>query len=215
MARAGARVDTQPLVDGLLIVGDFGSGKTEVAVNLALDLAAARGPRPIALADLDLVNPYFRCREVHAPLEAAGVRVVVPPGEQEFADLPILLPAVKARQASQAPTSVVPWVSQSGSRSSATRSTVAAAPADSTVTTSLPATQPVSVCPVSLQHAVSTQVPRCSVPKQPRRSTRTPSASSMHSGSRSRQLQRAFKPIQDTNDRSHVPPVQDCYRAVA
>ena len=53
------------------------------------------------------------------------------------------------RPASQAPTSVVPWVLQSVSRSSATQSTVAAAPAVSTVTTSLPVTQPVSVCLVS------------------------------------------------------------------
>src|SRR5665647_109936 len=90
---------------------------------------------------------------------------------------------------------------------------VAAAPADSTVTTSLLVTQPVLVCPVSLQHAVLMQVPRCSAPSTHRRSTRIPSDNSMHSRSRSRQLQRAYKPPADTNDRSHVPPVQDCHRA--
>lgn len=79
-------------VQSILCVGDYGSGKTEVAVNLALHLAAAG--RTVAIADLDLVNPYFRCREARAPLEAAGVRVVMPKGGHEFADLPILLPEV-------------------------------------------------------------------------------------------------------------------------
>lgn len=78
----------------ILVVGDFGSGKTEVAVNLTLQAAAA-GRSPLSIADLDLVNPYFRCREALEPLEQAGVRVVVPEGGHRFADLPILLPAVK------------------------------------------------------------------------------------------------------------------------
>lgn len=78
---------------GLLLVGDYGSGKTEVSVNLALHLAA--GGRALALADLDLVNPYFRSREAREPLEQAGIRVVAPGGGQAFADLPILLPQVK------------------------------------------------------------------------------------------------------------------------
>ncbi len=84
----------------LLLLGDYGSGKTEVSVNLALRLAAAAAGEgaaggQVAIADLDLVNPYFRCREAIAPLQRAGVRVVVPEGGHRFADLPILLPAVK------------------------------------------------------------------------------------------------------------------------
>ncbi len=89
----------------ILLVGDYGSGKTEVAVNLAFKLAAeerqlqdgAGEPRRLAIADLDLVNPYFRCREAREPLEAAGVRVVMPRSAEghQFADLPILLPEVK------------------------------------------------------------------------------------------------------------------------
>lgn len=76
----------------MLLVGNYGSGKTEVAVNLALALAE-RGGR-VSLADLDIVNPYFRSREARALLEARGIRVVVPPGAQSFADLPIVLPEV-------------------------------------------------------------------------------------------------------------------------
>jgi len=79
----------------VILVGDFGSGKTEVAVNLALHLAAVPDQGEIAIADLDLVNPYFRTREACAPLEQAGVRVVMPRGGHQHADLPILLPEVK------------------------------------------------------------------------------------------------------------------------
>jgi hypothetical protein len=84
----------------VLLVGDYGSGKTEVAVNLAFRFAAeagARGPETVAIADLDLVNPYFRCREAREPLEAAGIRVVMPISAEghQYADLPILLPEVK------------------------------------------------------------------------------------------------------------------------
>jgi hypothetical protein len=90
-------------ISSVLLVGDYGSGKTEIAVNLAFHLAAQQageaatttGRRQVAIADLDLVNPYFRCREAAEPLAEAGIRVVVPPGGQRFADLPILLPQVR------------------------------------------------------------------------------------------------------------------------
>ncbi len=87
-------LDQDSSFDSVLLVGDYGSGKTEIAVNLAFHLAA-RSSRKIAIADLDLVNPYFRCREALEPMQAAGIRVVVPPGGQRFADLPILLPEVR------------------------------------------------------------------------------------------------------------------------
>ena len=77
----------------VLVVGDYGCGKTEVSVNLALHAAGA--DRDVALADLDLVNPYFRSREAAAPLVERGVRVVMPEGDFQNADLPILLPSVK------------------------------------------------------------------------------------------------------------------------
>jgi len=74
------------------VVGAFGSGKTEVTVNLALALAAAG--RKVHLVDLDIVNPYFRSREAQRLLEAHGVHVVVPPADQAWADLPIIVPQV-------------------------------------------------------------------------------------------------------------------------
>lgn len=44
-----------------IVTGHYGTGKTEFAVNLALSLAA--GEAQVMLADLDIVNPYFRSRE--------------------------------------------------------------------------------------------------------------------------------------------------------
>jgi len=76
----------------VMVVGNYGSGKTEVSVNLALKAAAAG--RAVQIADLDLVNPYFRCREARRLMEAHGIRVVVPPGAQAWADLPIVVPEV-------------------------------------------------------------------------------------------------------------------------
>ena len=77
----------------VMVVGNYGSGKTEVCVNLALRLARA-GAR-VQIADLDIVNPYFRCREARILMERNGIRVVVPPGAQAFADLPIIMPEIK------------------------------------------------------------------------------------------------------------------------
>jgi hypothetical protein len=77
----------------VIMVGSYGSGKTEVCVNLAVELA--RSGRKVQIADLDIVNPYFRCREAKQLMERHGVRVVVPPGAQAFADLPIVLPEIR------------------------------------------------------------------------------------------------------------------------
>ena len=41
-----------------IITGHYGSGKTNVSVNMALDLAA-KGEK-VTVVDLDIVNPYFR-----------------------------------------------------------------------------------------------------------------------------------------------------------
>ncbi len=76
----------------VMLIGAYGSGKTEVAVNLAIQWA--RAGLKVQLADLDLVNPYFRSREQKRVMESHGVRVVVPPGKLIGADLPIVLPEV-------------------------------------------------------------------------------------------------------------------------
>lgn len=83
---------TLDLTDIVIITGNYGSGKTETAVNLAA--VCRKIGKSVAIADLDLVNPYFRTREARIPLEAAGIRVVLPDRQYMHADLPILAPAV-------------------------------------------------------------------------------------------------------------------------
>lgn len=77
-----------------VLAGHSGSGKTEIAVNRAIRLA--REGRKAALVDLDTVNHYFRSRMVLDQLQAAGVRVVLPPQAVRNADMPIISPEVWA-----------------------------------------------------------------------------------------------------------------------
>jgi hypothetical protein len=76
-----------------LLAGHFGSGKTEIALNGALEMAA--GGATVTLADLDVVKPYFRSRSARAVLAAAGVRLLAPTGEHVHADLPIIVPQIR------------------------------------------------------------------------------------------------------------------------
>ena len=74
-----------------IITGHYGSGKTEYAVNLALHLAQERDN--VTLADLDIVNPYFRSYEQAKRLEDAGIRVIVT-SCGGIADIPAINPEV-------------------------------------------------------------------------------------------------------------------------
>ncbi len=76
----------------IFIVGNYGSGKTEISVNLALD--QKKKNVDVRVADLDLVNPYFRTREARKVLADLGIELVLPPEKYMHADLPILTPAV-------------------------------------------------------------------------------------------------------------------------
>ncbi|MDF1543994.1 MAG: cobalamin biosynthesis protein CbiA [bacterium] len=80
--------------DIIVIVGSYGSGKSEVAVNLARHLQLSQ-TEPVSIADLDIVNPYFRSREAIKVLNKLKVRSIVPEGGQFYADLPIILPSIK------------------------------------------------------------------------------------------------------------------------
>lgn len=76
----------------VVIVGNYGSGKTEISINLAVNRKQAG--TDVRVADLDLVNPYFRTREAIKPLSGMGIDVVVPSEEYLQADLPVLSPLV-------------------------------------------------------------------------------------------------------------------------
>ena len=71
-----------------LFAGHYGSGKTNIAVNYALYLRSL-GKR-VAVADLDIVNPYFRTKDSQGDLAAAGIRLVSPQFANSNVDLPAL-----------------------------------------------------------------------------------------------------------------------------
>lgn len=72
-----------------LLMGHFGSGKTEIAVALARRLAQTSDVRPLLL-DLDFITPYYRSRDAAPSLTALGVEIVAPKGELRSADLPVI-----------------------------------------------------------------------------------------------------------------------------
>ncbi len=79
----------------IVIVGGYGSGKSEVSVNLARFLATTES-KSVAIADLDIVNPYFRSREASRILDKYGIDSIYPKDNFTHADLPIILPRVKS-----------------------------------------------------------------------------------------------------------------------
>ena len=77
-----------------LFAGHYGSGKTNIAVNYAL-LLAGEGKK-VCIADLDIVNPYFRTKDSARELEAAGIDLISPQYANTNVDLPAL-PAASYR----------------------------------------------------------------------------------------------------------------------
>ena len=75
-----------------VVVGNYGSGKTEITINLAVE--SRKAGVDVRVADLDLVNPYFRTREAGKLLAEMGIDLVLPPQELLHADLPLLSPMV-------------------------------------------------------------------------------------------------------------------------
>ena len=71
-----------------LLAGHYGSGKTNIAVNMAMDLK--KQADNTAIADLDIVNPYFRTLDSKNELEAAGIRLIVSAYANTNLDIPAL-----------------------------------------------------------------------------------------------------------------------------
>ena len=71
-----------------LFAGHYGSGKTNIAVNYALHLA--REGKSVCIADLDIVNPYFRTADSAAQLKEVGIDLISPKFANSNVDLPAL-----------------------------------------------------------------------------------------------------------------------------
>ena len=71
-----------------LLCGHYGSGKTNVAVNMAFDLA--KKGKKTAVADLDIVNPYFRTKDSFEDFKKAGIWLIC----SEYANTNLDIPAL-------------------------------------------------------------------------------------------------------------------------
>ncbi len=71
-----------------LFAGHYGSGKTNIALNYARWLR--RKQLPVTIADLDIVNPYFRTKDSQTALAEEGIRLIV----SEYANSNVDLPAM-------------------------------------------------------------------------------------------------------------------------
>ena len=71
-----------------ILCGHYGSGKTNVAVNMAYDLA--KSGKKVNIADLDIVNPYFRTKDSEKELKSAGINLICSDYAGSNLDIPAL-----------------------------------------------------------------------------------------------------------------------------
>lgn len=79
-----------------IIVGHFGSGKTEVAINITKNLISEAPSKKAAIIDLDTVNPYFRTADAAEFLRQMGVSVILPLFANTNVDIPALPAAINS-----------------------------------------------------------------------------------------------------------------------
>lgn len=79
----------------LITAGHYGSGKTNLAVNLALALKAA-GVKKVSLCDADIVNPYFRTKDSEDVLNSGGVKLIAPQFANSNLDIPSMPPEINS-----------------------------------------------------------------------------------------------------------------------
>ncbi|MBQ8683871.1 MAG: P-loop NTPase [Clostridia bacterium] len=77
-----------------ILCGHYGTGKTNVAVNLALSMR--QQGQPVTVADLDIVNPYFRTMDSADAFEHAGIRLICSRFANSNVDIPSLPPDLYA-----------------------------------------------------------------------------------------------------------------------
>jgi hypothetical protein len=71
-----------------IVTGHYGSGKSEISVNLAVELSETE--KNIVFADMDIINPYFRSNEAKSILENHGISVITTKYANTNVDIPAL-----------------------------------------------------------------------------------------------------------------------------
>ena len=71
-----------------ILTGHFGSGKTEIAINLALKEKHEHSK--VAISDLDVINPYFRTRDARELFRKNNIELIAPKDRLANSDLPVV-----------------------------------------------------------------------------------------------------------------------------
>lgn len=71
-----------------IFAGHFGSGKTEIAVNYAINMKTMN--KKVAIVDLDIVNPFFRTADMKESFEKEGIKAILPVYANTNVDVPAL-----------------------------------------------------------------------------------------------------------------------------
>jgi len=77
-----------------IFCGHYGSGKSEISVNAAIQIK--KGNEDVLLADMDIVNPFFRSYDARTRLEEMGIGVIAPLYANTNVDVPVIGPEIAA-----------------------------------------------------------------------------------------------------------------------
>ena len=77
-----------------IFTGALAGGKTELASNFSFSIAQETGQN-VYLIDLDNVKPYFKARNLKADYHSAGIKLIAPPEEYLYSDMPLLPPQAR------------------------------------------------------------------------------------------------------------------------
>ena len=73
-----------------IVIGAYGSGKSELSVNLALNMRKESPDKKVLLADLDIVNPFYRSADAGKILQENDIRLISPMYANSNVDAPVL-----------------------------------------------------------------------------------------------------------------------------
>lgn len=82
----------QKLEDIIIVCGHYGSGKTNFSLNLGLYLKSIG--KNVDIADMDIVNPYFRTADFAEKADSFGINLILPPYANTNLDIPVVTGAV-------------------------------------------------------------------------------------------------------------------------